>query len=135
MISFLSFRYLDWDPIINQIKRILKPGGSILIIDMVESPVRWHEIPLLIKDKIQHYIQRYTEPVFYKNLAKLVSNSEWKKMLENNPIRAEHEMKWYLESRFPTRKVEKINIGLNSCILAFNSSNINKMKDIKITYP
>jgi len=35
-------------------------------------------------------------------------------MLKHNPIRSEHEMKWYLESRFPNKKVEKINIGWNS---------------------
>jgi len=56
-------------------------------------------------------------------------------MLKHNPIRAEHEMKWYLESRFPGRKVEKINVGWNSCILAFDSGDIKNIKDIYLTYP
>ena len=29
--SLLSFRYLDWDPIMNEIRRVLAPGGRIMI--------------------------------------------------------------------------------------------------------
>jgi ubiquinone/menaquinone biosynthesis C-methylase UbiE len=135
LISLLSFRYLDWDPLMDEIKRVLKPGGKVLIIDMVTVPVKWHEFPMLIKSKINQYIQRYANPVFYKNLKQLVSDTAWKNMLKHNPIRTEHEMKWYLESRFPGKKVEKINIGWNSCILAFDSGNIESIKDINLTYP
>ena len=35
-------------------------------------------------------------------------------MLQYNPIRAEHEMKWYLESRFPGRKVERLDVGVHA---------------------
>ncbi len=133
--SLLSFRYLDWDPLMDEIKRVLKPGGKILIIDMVTVPVRWYELPLFIFSKIRSTLQRITHPVFYKNLHTLVYHPAWKKMLEHNPIRAEHEMKWYLESRFPGRKVEKINVGWHSCILAFDSGNITSMEDIYLTYP
>lgn len=135
VISLLSFRYLDWDPLMDEIKRILKPGGKVIIIDMVTVPVKLKEFPLLIKSKLSQYLQRYTHPHFYKNLKRLVSDPAWKNMLRHNPIRAEHEMKWYLESRFPGKKVNKINIGWNSCILAFDSGNIENIKDIHLTYP
>jgi ubiquinone/menaquinone biosynthesis C-methylase UbiE len=135
VISLLSFRYLDWDPIMNEIKRILKPSGKILIIDMVTVPVRWKEYPALVSSKIRQYLQRITDQRFYHDLKKLVTDSGWKQMLKHNPIRAEHEMKWYLESRFPGKKVEKINVGWHSCILAFDSGNIENIKDINLTYP
>jgi ubiquinone/menaquinone biosynthesis C-methylase UbiE len=135
VISLLSFRYLDWDPLMDEIKRILKPGGKVLIIDMVTVPVKWNEYPQLIKSKINHFKQRFTNPVFYKNLKRLTTDAEWKSMLKYNPIRSEHEMKWYLESRFPGKKVDKINVGWNSSILAFDSGNIENIKDIYLTYP
>ncbi|HEY5535153.1 MAG TPA: methyltransferase domain-containing protein [Ignavibacteria bacterium] len=135
IISLLSFRYLDWDPLMEEIKRVLKPDGKILIIDMVTVPAKWHEFPMLLKSKISQYVQRFINPIFYKNLTQLVTDPAWNNMLKHNPIRSEHEMKWYLESRFPNKKVEKINIGWNSCILAFDSGNIESIKDINLTYP
>jgi len=133
--SLLSFRYLDWDPLMNEIRRILKPGGKVLIIDMVTVPVKKMEIPLFLIHKIKQFSQRFTNREFNANLNKLVNDPDWKYMLQYNPIRAEHEMKWYLESRFPGRKVEKINIGYHSSMLAFDSGNIENMNDIYLTYP
>jgi ubiquinone/menaquinone biosynthesis C-methylase UbiE len=135
VISMLSFRYLDWDPLMDEIKRVLKPGGKILILDMVTVPVKLKEFPTLIAHKIKQKRQLKKYKAFNENLSKLVNHPAWKKMLAYNPIRAEHEMKWYLESRFPGRKVEKINIGYHSCILAFDSGDIENIQDIKLTYP
>lgn len=135
VVSLLSFRYLDWDPLMDEIKRVLRPGGKILIIDMITVPVRWYEFPELLISKFKHYFQRRKYKTFYSNLTKLVNDPAWKEMLKYNPIRAEHEMKWYLESRFPGKKTEKINIGWNSSILAFDSGNIENIKDIHLTYP
>jgi ubiquinone/menaquinone biosynthesis C-methylase UbiE len=135
VISLLSFRYLDWDPLMDEIKRVLRPGGKILIIDMITVPVKWQEYPDLLISKFKHYLQRKKYRTFYDHLTKLVNDPAWKEMLKYNPIRAEHEMKWYLESRFPGKKVEKINIGWNSSILAFDSGNIENIKDIYLSYP
>jgi ubiquinone/menaquinone biosynthesis C-methylase UbiE len=134
-MSMLSFRYLDWDPLMDEVKRVLKPGGKVMILDMVTVPAKWHEFPKLLKSKMMMYTQRFTQPEFSRNLKTLVNHPAWKEMLKHNPIRAEHEMKWYLESRFPGRKTEKINVGWNSCILAFDSGDIKNIKDIYLTYP
>lgn len=135
VISMLSFRYLDWDPLMDEIKRVLKPGGKVLILDMVTVPVKLSEFPTFLLHKLKQRKQLKKYPEFNKNLSKLVKHPAWKKMLAYNPIRAEHEMKWYLESRFPSRSVEKINIGYHSCILAFDSGDIKNIQDIKLTYP
>lgn len=135
VISLLSFRYLDWDPLMVEIRRVLKPGGKILIVDMVAVPPKWSEFPQLIGAKFRQYRQRYVRREFYTNLQKLVTHPAWKEMLKHNPIRSEHEMKWYLESRFPGRKVEKINIGMHSAVLAFDSGDIQQMQDMYLTYP
>jgi SAM-dependent methyltransferase len=135
VISMLSFRYLDWDPLMDEIKRVLKPGGKILILDMVTVPVKAKEFLTFLAHKLKQKKQLKKYPEFNRNLTQLVKHPAWKKMLAYNPIRAEHEMKWYLESRFPGRNVEKINIGYHSCILAFDSGDIKNIQDIKLTYP
>jgi ubiquinone/menaquinone biosynthesis C-methylase UbiE len=135
VISMLSFRYLDWDPVMKEIERVLKKEGKLIVLDMVTAPVRWRELPKFVNDKIVAYYRRITNPSFHNRLNKLVSDPAWHKMLQYNPIRAEHEMKWYLESRFPGRKVEVINIGYNSRILAFDSGNMENLANINLTYP
>lgn len=135
VISLLSFRYLDWDPMMAEIERVLKPEGRLIIVDMVTAPVSTREWPMFIYSKIRHYLDRYRHLVFYQNLQKLVNHPGWKKMLHHNPIRSQHEMKWYLESRFPGRKVRVINIGLHSRILAFNSGDMKDINPINLTYP
>lgn len=135
VISLLSYRYLDWDPIMIEIERVVKKEGKLLIVDMVTAPVQPKEWPKFIRSKASHYIDRFRKPAFYHNLRRLVTNPGWSHMLKYNPIRSQHEMKWYLESRFPGRKVEVINIGMHSRILAFDSKNMKNIENIELTYP
>ncbi len=135
IISLMSFRYLDWDPIMDEIKRVLVPGGKILIIDMVEAPIEIKEFPKFLHDKLKVTFQRLSKSSFRKALKKLVTNPHWIEMLKHNPIRSEHELKWYLESRFPGRKIEKINIGWNTRIIAFDTGPIESWSISPQNYP
>ncbi len=135
VISMMSFRYLDWDPLLSEVKRVTKPGGKFLILDMVTVPVAFAEYPKLLKDKFNMMFGKQPNPEFKKNLAKLVTHPDWRKMLEYNPIRSQHEMKWYLESRFPGQKVEILNIGWNSRLVAFDSGPVEKGIEVKLSFP
>jgi ubiquinone/menaquinone biosynthesis C-methylase UbiE len=135
VISLMSFRYLDWDPLLAEIKRVTKPGGTFLIVDMVTVPVKTSEYPRLLKDKLRTMTAQKTNADYDRNLQRLVSHPEWKKMLEYNPIRSEHEMRWYLESRFPGRKMQILNMAWNSRIVAFDSGPVEKGVEAKLTYP
>jgi ubiquinone/menaquinone biosynthesis C-methylase UbiE len=135
VISLMSFRYLDWDPLLHEIKRVTKPGGKFLIIDMVTVPVKTSEYPRLLKDKFRTVFEQKKNAAFNANLKKLVSHPDWKKMLEYNPIRSEHEMKWYIESRFPGQKMEILNMAWNSRIVAFDSGPVENGVEVKLSYP
>lgn len=135
VISLMSFRYLDWDPLLHEIKRVTRPGGKFLIIDMVTVPVAAREYPRLLKDKLRTMKNQKANARFDAALKKLVSHPDWKKMLEYNPIRSEHEMKWYLESRFPGQKMDILNMAWNSRIVAFDSGPVEKGVEAKLTYP
>lgn len=131
----MSFRYLDWDPLLAEIKRVTKPGGKFLIVDMVTVPVAFGEYPKLLADKVKTITRRRANAKYEAALKRLVADPAWQKMVEYNPIRSEHEMKWYLESRFPGQKAEILNIGWNSRILAFDSGPIERGVEAKLTYP
>ena len=133
--SLMSFRYLDWDPLLKEIKRVMKPGGKFLIIDMVTVPVAIGEYPRLLKDKLRTKRDQKSNPTFNAALQRLVSHPDWKKMLEYNPIRSEHEMKWYLESRFPGHKMQTLNMAWNSRIVAFDSGPVENGIEVRLSYP
>jgi len=133
--SLMSFRYLDWDPLLHEIKRVMRPGGKFLIIDMVTVPVAVGEYPRLLSDKIRTMRNQKANAPFDAALKRLVSHPDWKKMLEYNPIRSEHEMKWYLESRFPGQKMEVLNMAWHSRIVAFDSGPVENGIEVKLSYP
>ena len=121
VVSLLSFRYLDWDPLMSEIRRVLAPGGRILVVDMVTAPVTARELPELARDTARAVLTRAARPAYRQALARLVADPRWQTMLRYNPIRAQHELVWYLESRFPGRKVERLNVGWHARVLAFDS--------------
>jgi ubiquinone/menaquinone biosynthesis C-methylase UbiE len=135
VISLMSFRYLDWDPLMKEVKRVAKKGGIFLIVDMVTVPVKPAEYPQLMRDKLRTVFHQKTNSTFNQNLRRLVEHPDWKVMLKYNPIRSEHEMKWYLESRFPGQKIELLNLGWNSRIVAFDSGPVERGIDVSLSYP
>lgn len=135
VISLMSFRYLDWDPLLSEVKRVTRRGGKFLILDMVTVPVGYREYPKFIADKLKTMAGQKSNARFNADLARLVSHPDWKKMLEYNPIRSQHEMKWYLESRFPGQKMEIINIGWNARLVAFDSGPVERGVEVKLSYP
>jgi ubiquinone/menaquinone biosynthesis C-methylase UbiE len=121
VISLLSFRYLDWDPMMNELRRVVAPGGRILIIDMVAAPTRMREWPLLLRHKARQLVRHQRHATFAHALKRLVRDSRWQTMLKYNPIRSEHEFRRYLESRFPGRSPELLTVGYETRVLAFDS--------------
>jgi ubiquinone/menaquinone biosynthesis C-methylase UbiE len=133
--SLMSFRYLDWDPLLAEIKRVTRPGGKFLVVDMVTVPVKPAEYPRLVSDKVRTLRGRKTNKRYDDALRRLVSHPDWKKMVEYNPIRSEHEMKWYLESRFAGQKIEILNMAWHSRVVAFDSGPVENGVEAKLTYP
>ncbi len=135
VMSVLSFRYLDWDPILQEILRVMKPGGQFLVIDMVAAPVKMREIPFFVKAKFEVIWQRIFQKRYWRALRTMVTDQRWKTMLKYNPMRSEHEMKWYLESRFSGNKVDVINVGWNSRVIAFGTGPVHLKEVEKLAYP
>jgi len=121
VISLLSFRYLDWDPIMQEFARVLAPGGRLLVVDMVAAPLGLRELPRLLRDKGRQFGQRLRHRRYYGHLAGMVGDRRWQDMLRYNPIRAVHELRWYFQSRFPGGSIETLNLGWHARVLAFDT--------------
>lgn len=133
--SLLSWRYLDWDPILTEVARVLKPGGRLLIVDMVAKAAGLRELPLVLADKLDAWRTERGFDGYHEARRRLVEDPAWAEMLKYNPIRAEHEYRWFLESRFPGRKVETLDRGRRTRILAFDSGPITQAWFPPQSYP
>jgi ubiquinone/menaquinone biosynthesis C-methylase UbiE len=135
VISFLSFRYLDWDPVMDEIRRVLVPGGRLWVVDMVERPVRMREWGMLAKSALAHLNTQRARPQFAADLKALTTDPHWLQMLRHNPIRAEHEYQWYFASRFPGSRLRLLNTTLRQRVLAFDSGPLPKGQTTPLSYP
>ncbi|WP_454791678.1 methyltransferase domain-containing protein [Mycolicibacterium lutetiense] len=135
VICFLSFRYLDWDPVMAEIRRVLAPGGRLWVVDMVEHPIRVRELPRLAGSTVEHLRTRRTRPRFAADLTALTSHPAWREMLRHNPIRAEHEYRWYFASRFPGTRLRLLTATLSQRVVAFDTGPLAKGLTAPLTYP
>ncbi len=134
-ISLLSFRYLDWDPLMVELARVLAPGGRLLVVDMVAAPMRPSEVGALLRGKARQLAERVVRRRYHRARATLVQDPRWADMLRYNPIRAVHEYRWYLESRFPGRKVEVLDVGWHARVLAFDSGPFEQGRVVELSWP
>jgi ubiquinone/menaquinone biosynthesis C-methylase UbiE len=135
VISFLSFRYLDWDPVMAEIRRVLAPGGRLWVVDMVERPARVRDLGVLARSTLAHVRTRRARPQFAADLAALTTHPDWREMLRHNPIRAEHEYRWYFASRFPGTRLDLLTATPTQRVVAFDSGPLAKGRTAPLTYP
>ncbi len=135
VISLLSFRYLDWDPIMREFARVLAPGGRLLVVDMVAAPLALRELPRLLRDKARGFAQRARHRRYHRELARMVGDPRWRDMLRYNPIRAIHELRWYFNSRFPGGTATTLNLGWHARVLAFDTGPFEQGRVIPQSFP
>jgi SAM-dependent methyltransferase len=134
-ISMLSFRYLDWDPLMVELRRVLRPDGRLLMIDMVDKPVEVRHVPRMLLDKLRTGVHAVRAPGYRRRLGAMVSRPEWQDMLTYNPMRALHEYVWYLGSRFPKGRLDTLNYGRRARIIAFDSGPFSRAEIVEMQYP
>jgi SAM-dependent methyltransferase len=134
-ISFLSFRYLDWDPVMAEIRRVLAPGGRLLVVDMVERRAQWRDAPRLATAYTAHVRAPHRHREFARDLQALTLHPDWREMLLHNPIRAEHEYRWYLEARFPGARLHTLTVSPRNRVVALDSGPLLVAEHVPMSYP
>jgi SAM-dependent methyltransferase len=134
-ISMLSFRYLDWDPMLAELRRVLRPSGRLFVIDMVDKPVEARHVPRMLLDKARTAAHAVRASGYRERLAAMVRRPEWQDMLKYNPMRALHEYEWYLGSRFPQGRMDTLNYGRRARIIAFDSGPFERAEIVEMQYP
>ena len=102
---------------------------------MVEHPVRVREFRVLARSALAHLRTRRSHPQFAKDLTALTSHPDWREMLRHNPIRAEHEYRWYFESRFPGARLKTLTTSMAARVVAFDSGPLPKGRTAPLSYP
>lgn len=134
-ISMLSFRYLDWDPLVRELARVLTKDGRLLLVDMVEKPVSPGLWLRAARDRVRVVLEAKGRPGFRRKLSAMVASREWSEVLAHNPMRALHEYEWYLGSRFPEGTFELLNVGRRARVIAFDTGPFSLARLTPQAYP
>ena len=134
-VSLLSWRYLDWDPMLAEVARVLRPGGRLLVVDMAATPASLRDLPRVAVHKARAAAHLRRFPGVRDARDRLVQEPAWQEMLAYNPIRGEHEYRWFFESRFPQGKLEVLDVGRKTRVVAFDSGPITQTWFPPQSYP
>jgi len=121
VVSFLSFRYLDWGTILGEVRRVLAPGGRFWLIDLMTAQASARDTPFLLRSALRQAILPLRSPHFTRALSALTSHPGWLAMLARHPIRTQSAYERLLLSEFPGRRLELLDATRRRRVVAFDS--------------
>ena len=122
VISFMSFRYLDWGAICAEIQRVLKPQGMFMMIDMAETVLEKEDAMAYQETKRRDAAIQQENPHFKPALTTLVKHEKWKDMLELNPKEQAHAYEAFLTDCFPAGKWERLYVCYDHSLFGFTTT-------------
>ena len=121
VISFLSFRYLDWERSYAEIARVLAPGGRFLMLDLVRRRARVHVLPLVARCGVRNLWQRARNPEFVRALSELTRHPDWARMLARHPMRSAAAYERFFRARLLHPRFELIDVAASRRIVALDT--------------
>ncbi|MFT3922907.1 MAG: class I SAM-dependent methyltransferase [Myxococcales bacterium] len=121
VISFLSFRYLDWPAIWPEIRRVLAPGGRFWMVDMVASKPAPGDLPLLARAGVRKVLAPLRTPRLARDLKALTRHPEWQTMLAQHPARPLSEYQAFFSRTLPGRSLRTLDVSPSRRVIAIDS--------------
>ena len=112
VVSLLSFRYMDWDRAPGEIHRVLKPGGTFILIDLFAARFNPLYAGLYLKTFAGLRVQYAGNREYRRRLKDLSRNGDWQKMVRENPKRELRGAKQAIEGRFRITAEKLLSAGL-----------------------
>jgi len=116
VISFLSFRYLDWGGIADEVERV---SQRFLMIDMATTELREEERSLYEETRARTERLHAERPEFARALRELVAQPSWHEMLRRHPRKRAKKYEEFLTQRFPKGKWERLYLCFDHSLFAF----------------
>jgi ubiquinone/menaquinone biosynthesis C-methylase UbiE len=135
VVSLLSWRYVDWDPTLAEVARVLRPGGRLLVVDMVACPASLADVPTALAHAVRERAHRRRFPEYAARRERMVRDPDWATMLKYNPMRAEHEYRWFFASRFPEGRMQTLDVARSTRVLAFDTGPVSRTWFPPQSYP
>ncbi len=117
VISFLSFRYLDWEPMLQEILRVLDADGKFIMIDMAKARPRPLQYPQMFFHLFSNLVSRLLHPRFSRALKRLVHSQGWKEMLTRHPIKELKEYQLFLQKSDLSFHMDIIDISRKATVI------------------
>ncbi len=112
IVSFLSFRYMQWDRALKEIRRVLKQDGVFILIDLFAGSLNPVYLPKYIKTWIATRLQYSMDQEYYRKLSQLIQNRDWQEMVKLHPKRIFSDAKKSIKEKFIIEKQKILSTGL-----------------------
>jgi ubiquinone/menaquinone biosynthesis C-methylase UbiE len=112
VVSFLSFRYMRWDRALGEIFRVLRSGGTLIIIDLFESSFNLFCLPWYAKTWLLTRVQYAARRDYRAKLLALQRNPLWQKMTAGHPKRPLPQALTEIRKNFIIRERKLLSLGL-----------------------
>jgi ubiquinone/menaquinone biosynthesis C-methylase UbiE len=100
VVSLLSFRYMDWDRALSETARVLKPEGTLIIIDLFTAAFDPFKAGRYLGAWVKTHIEYAANREYYRKLKELSLNPDWQKMVGEFPKREFGDAKRAIEKWF-----------------------------------
>ena len=100
VVSLLSFRYMNWETSLPEIQRVLKPEGTLILIDLFNARFNPFKLGKYVLTWAKVRLQYAGNKEYRRKLLELSHSEDWQKLTEEYPKRELKDAKRAVLERF-----------------------------------